>query len=348
MKKLVFILGVASIVASCGKHTITIQAIRPAEIMVPEHLNRLGVANRSVAGKGQKFNNFVEGLVTGEGIGDDRKASGVCVESMVEKSNKDGMRIEAVFVADERLTGTGRDQMEAPIRWSLVDSLCETYNLDGIILLESFDSDMSQRTYNPVPKSKTVNGQRISYTESTLEVNLYIHAGWRIYDAKNRVIIDQKIYRDGKNYKGTETSDGNRTGVPSQRKALQKVAAYAGERYAGRLSPLPMTLTRNYFTKAKKVDQFKLAHKKAKANDWQGAIEIWKRYVDHANQEVRLRACVNMAVAAEVLGNLDMAIEYAEKSQAAGHKYAADYINALHQRKIDEQRVSEQLYENQP
>jgi hypothetical protein len=56
-------------------------------------------------------------------------------------------------------------------------------------------------------------------------------------------------------------------------------------------------------------------------------MEIWKKMVDHVKRKTAGRACLNMAVANEVLGNTDKALEWANKSyedyrDKLGRRYA--------------------------
>tara|TARA_B110000196_G_scaffold60158_1_gene50113 strand:+ start:497 stop:655 length:159 start_codon:yes stop_codon:yes gene_type:complete len=50
-----------------------------------------------------------------------------------------------------------------------------------------------------------------------------------------------------------------------------------------------------------------------------------------------------MAIASEIKGGLDAAIEWAKKSQQLGEKKAYSYINVLHRRKMDEKKLKQQL-----
>jgi hypothetical protein len=48
--------------------------------------------------------------------------------------------------------------------------------------------------------------------------------------------------------------------------------------------------------------------------NWQGAIEIWDELTDYGKHKTAGRACLNVAVANEVLGNTETALEWAQKS----------------------------------
>ena len=53
-----------------------------------------------------------------------------------------------------------------------------------------------------------------------------------------------------------------------------------------------------------------------------------------------------MALASEIKDKLDTAIEWAKKAQSFGEKKSYNYINTLHKRKIDEEKLKQQLNNN--
>jgi hypothetical protein len=50
-----------------------------------------------------------------------------------------------------------------------------------------------------------------------------------------------------------------------------------------------------------------------------------------------------MAIASEIKGGLDAAIEWAKKAKNLGEKKAYNYINVLNRRKIDKEKLKQQL-----
>jgi hypothetical protein len=50
-----------------------------------------------------------------------------------------------------------------------------------------------------------------------------------------------------------------------------------------------------------------------------------------------------MAIASEIKGGLDTAIEWANKAKKLGEKKAYNYINILQRRKMDEEKLKQQL-----
>ena len=98
---------------------------------------------------------------------------------------------------------------------------------------------------------------------------------------------------------------------------------------------------RMYFTG--KHDDLKLAKSYIKRGDWDAAIEIWKDLVNTPEKKIARRSAYNMALASEIKGGLDTAIEWANKAKILGEKKAYKYVNVLHIRKMNEEKLKQQL-----
>jgi pentatricopeptide repeat protein len=87
----------------------------------------------------------------------------------------------------------------------------------------------------------------------------------------------------------------------------------------------------------------KLAKSYVKSGDWDAAIEIWKDLLNDSDKKIARRSTYNMAIASEIKGGLDTAIEWANKAKELGEKKAYNYINVLHIRKVNEEKLNQQL-----
>ena len=64
---------------------------------------------------------------------------------------------------------------------------------------------------------------------------------------------------------------------------------------------------------------------------------------DDVDEKIAKKAAFNMALASEIKGGLDAAIDWAKRAQKLGEKKAYNYINILHRRKMDEEKLKQQL-----
>ena len=66
--------------SSCTTSSVLVSIQQPADITIPSDIKSVVVANRSAPTKKNLAGNIIEGLVTGEGIGTDKRGSQYCVE----------------------------------------------------------------------------------------------------------------------------------------------------------------------------------------------------------------------------------------------------------------------------
>ena len=118
--------------------------------------------------------------------------------------------------------------------------------------------------------------------------------------------------------------------------ALPEAAYDAGVAYIQRFLPGFYVVKRELYrrTGGSAKNQFKAAYRRAEVANWQGAIEIWDDFSDHDKQKTAGRACLNIAVANEVLGNTDLALDWAKKSyEYYNDKLGRTYSKVLLRRK---------------
>lgn len=326
---------------SCSLSSIPVDVMRPADIFIPQEIKSLAIANRSLPAEGKKGRNIVEGLFSGEGIGTDKKASEDCVEGLVNMMQS-SPRYTAVSASAEELRGTGTEQWPIPMSWERISNICERYGTDALVTLETFDSD--SRTYigDKIRKSKKVDGNTVYYYVYPATLDMEVTAGWRIYHPESQSIIDQSRFTDVKSFSSTaSTPSSAESGLPSKRKAVRESGLYAGAQYGFRISPMWTKVTRTYYVKGH--ENLELAKPSVKIRDWEKAAEYYQALVEDEDHKVRSRACYNMAFINEMMGFLDVAIEWVKQANDYGLSQATIYYNTLIKRQKDEQKLKKQL-----
>jgi len=96
-----------------------------------------------------------------------------------------------------------------------------------------------------------------------------------------------------------------------------------------------------------------LAEKYALQNDWLKAAEIWNRLTNNKNQKIAAKASYNMALACEMEGKHDVAIDWLVKSFSilkensdVHKKNCQRYIAVLTLRKKELERLAKQVRNN--
>ncbi len=319
------------------------QILKPATLSIPKDIKQVGIVNRSLPAKGQGFNNFLEGFVTGESVGADREGSQESMRGLAAGLNANP-RFTAVLIEGVDLRGTGTAVWPEFLDWGEVNNLCERFRVDAIVALETFDSDISLREGSREVE-RTINKKKVMVTEYYGDLRLVVRSGWTIYNPDDQRIVDRNAFTDEMEW--NETGDSPKNVIskfPSKRRAINESGNYSGRQYAMRISPTWMTESRSYFRKAN--DEFKEASKYVKQDNWNEAIAIWKRYTTNADPVIAGRANYNMALASEVEGNLSLALEWANRAWKEFEvKKARNYIQLLESRMRQQEMLNKQMEE---
>jgi hypothetical protein len=319
------------------------QILKPATLSIPKQIKQVGIVNRSLPAKGQGFNNFLEGFITGESVGADREGSQECMRGLAAGLNANP-RFTAVLIEGVDLRGTGTAVWPEFLDWSEVNDLCGRFRVDAIVALETFDSDISLREGSREVE-RTINKKKVMVAEFYGDLRLEVRSGWTIYNPEGQQIVDRNAFFDEMEWNETGDSPQNVISkFPSKRRAINESGNYSGRQYAMRISPTWMTESRSYFRKAN--DEFIVASKYVKNGNWNEAIAIWKRYTTNVDPVIAGRANYNMALASEVEGNLPLALEWANRAWKEFEvKKARNYILLLESRLRQQEMLNKQMEE---
>lgn len=343
MKSLIFLIIEAvsiSFLTSCMPST-NIHVLRSADIFVPENIQKVAIVNRTKPADGSKLANFVEGLLTGERLFEDRMATQDCLFGL-----RDALISTPRFSVVQppmELEGTGGSYLPVPLSWQEVDKICSLSKADGLITLELFDSDTQIGITENLVKTKNKEGKETTVTEYLSNMHILIRSGWRFYDPKSKLVIDEKLRSDFQNYsaKGASKAEATRA-LMVRGEAIKKTGYFSGNQYGSHISPSWITITRFYYKKGS--DILKEGCRLSRQNNWNGAAEIWKKELTNIDKKIAGRACVNIALACEVQGKLELAQEWANKGwNEFGNKKAKVYSAQLNYLIDDKKRVDEQL-----
>lgn len=343
MPKVYYFVAFSLIIASCSP-TTSIKVLKPAAIFIPDHVQTIGTLDRSKPESG--FKNVLEGLLTGEEIGQDKRGRQAAIKGF-SKILSQTPRFTIKPIATE-LTGSKEGaSMTSPLNWDEVEKLCKTYQVDAIAMLEMFDSDQNSRRSTSSEKYKDKNNKELTRTRYHIDRRMEVRTGFRIYDNINKVVIDEFVTSatDEDSSSGLSESEASNS-LPNVYDQVQAAALDAGSIYAKRIAPLYETLTRSF---QRKVPTNKDAHEKAllaaKKQDWKQAAEIWNTMATTSeNTKTKARACYNLAIVCEAQGELQLAADWAEKSFASyGLKAGKAYYEKLKQRIEDNERLKVQM-----
>lgn len=324
-----------------------LQVLVPAEISIKKEIKHIGIINRSLPEKKRKITNILEGLISGESILADHIGSAHCLKGLAETLNN-SPRFSAVIIEGEKLKGTGTRVIPVQLPWRMVMDICRKYRVDALIALETFDSNIYINISKRMKKKKIKSiktGEKTKVKVPEYYANLYIdvNSGWRIYDPYAKGILDANIYSDKKSWeaKGDSEKEARRK-LPRKRDGINISGYNSGVQYGIRISPSWISVSRTYYIKG--CPEFKEAYRYLKANDWDKAVSIWHQVLKNPDNKIAGRAAYNIAIAAEVRGDLQEAHDWAKRSYTEyGNKSAYRYLRIISTRIEDNERLKEQL-----
>jgi hypothetical protein len=196
----------------------------------------------------------------------------------------------------------------------------------------------------------TSNHQKFYFDESQLFVlEVYTSSIWQL----SGILKDTLIYR----YAKTDTlaweevtyslNDLSRD-FPSVEQALIEGAGVSALGFARLFHPYWETVNRMMYISGNY--EMKMAQKYATNNQWKEASAIWEKYTNNKNKNIAAKAMFNMALACEVSGEIDNALDWVIKSYMVFHESneihsfnTKDYISLLALRKREYQVLDKQL-----
>lgn len=198
---------------------------------------------------------------------------------------------------------------------------------DGVVVLESLDA------YDQVDYSWGFDDQ--VYARLTLLAS----ASWRLYDLKNRRVLDRwnsmdTLYYYGEGYTVNQALQP----LPDRYTALQDIAAQSGFHYASQIAPQWQAVSRKCLSDGSAAMQQGLSE--AMGNHWEKAAGIWRNMTNDAKPNRASMACYNLAVASEVLGQPDSARHWLNQSLKNKILPAAQlYSKQLTEREIEIEKL---------
>lgn len=343
MKRIIYLFLVLSVLslASCMS-TIHVNIMKPAPITVPRYIKTIAIINRTLPQ--HQVLNIIEGIVTGEGIGQDKQG----VQSAIDGLHKvliESPRFEVKLTTIE-IKGSGLGgSFPTPLPWDDIEIINSKYGTEAVAAIETYDSDFIVTSGSRQVKKKNSEDKTVTITEYYAEGVGTVKMGFRLYDPHKRSIIDQYHFTRNMKWeaKGKSITDAV-AHLIHKRNAVNRISRDAGIIYGKRIAPTWVTVSRSYYKKPKKNLEMTAGVRKAQVGDWDGAIESWQVVLNNADAKTAGRVTYNLALANEVLGYLEDAKKLATRSYTEfNNKKARYYVGVLDRRIWDQEKLKEQM-----
>ncbi|HUS86457.1 MAG TPA: DUF6340 family protein [Bacteroidales bacterium] len=327
-RSIIYILPLTFLLLSCAASRISFDVLAPAPNYIPQSIQSIAIIDRSLPENADL--NKLEGILTGEGLEQDRLSTQIVLDGL-NRSLGNSSRYDVIRTT-ELMKGSGSGSVfPAPLSWEAVNELCQKYEVDAIVSLETYDSDF-------IVTSGTRPGGRLFefYAKGVATVN----CGFRMYDPVTTSIVDEFHYSHARTWDaGGLSIIAAAEALLNKNAAIREASFDAGMVYGQRITPAWFMVSRDYFRKAKNSYDLEEGARMMQLNDWDKAIAALERGVESSNRKDRGRSAHNLAVVQEILGNLEQAKEWTTVAWGRyREKKSRDYGYIL-TRRIQEQGI---------
>jgi hypothetical protein len=314
--------------------TYYLSILEPAEITLPADIRNISVypgiiTNRSNTGELDSLNN----IRFDPGINYYEYCYGY-IDGLAEILEF-SPRFDSIVITDSVLVAS--INKTGDFSWNDVIRICKKDSTDAVINLESF------------------------YLKDFMDINNFFgfecyvaflirnSSSWKIYYPEEFTVIDEHTSIDTLKWIGLDFyCDNALNKLPRTFDMISESSYWAGKKYGSRIAPLWYdNVKRVYYSYSSGTKDMSAASAKVRADQWRDAAEIWRDLTDHQNKKLASRACFNMALACEVEDKLELAYEWAKKSNELYHSIRTEsYIKTIEKRLRNIVRLDEQMLNN--
>lgn len=343
MKTCRFILAImasALIFASCTTtQSVPIEVLKSGKVNLPAQKRNLAFLARNfkynvdTLGNYFSYNYKLKKAPEKENKGLDSLAVQSALSSLQKKLLATG-RYDTIVTYPFNAIRPHRGKHVLPLSPGFVTKVCQESHVDGLVALE-----MLSYFY-----SKTTPGVRDQSGESIVKIN----ALWALYLPGKEKPVDHFRYTDQlvwDRFNQDGVLDLSKK-IPGRTAAVEMAAQIAGEQYARHMGPFWATANRTIV--APSGDEWKKATQMAQHNQWEEAAAIWNKLASVPNERNRGIAELNLAVASEMMNQIDLAVSWASKAVKLldGKRYgpvAGQYLAILMARQRQISRLNQQI-----
>jgi hypothetical protein len=324
--------GLIVLLGSCvstGK--ISVQVSVPAKRSIPTDIQSVVLMNRSMNSGFSDYDQdslevlFINKKLHLDNIFLDSLASDTTVKSMANAMYESG-RFDVVIPIRRNLPNNNSSYLDSSSSLTLkqVKQICSEFNVDALLTLENFHERV-KTSY----ETRYVNGYNGSLKEFDAYVQVAFHSNWKLYQPQEKLLVakfevNDTIFWTENGLSLQETYEK----LPTLKNALLDGAIENAKNFAAYITPGWQSEDRRYFmTNNPEIDK---AIAFLQKNDWKEAEKIWMKYETVSSPALRSKIEFNLALASEMNGNLNEAIEWAQKSFQTKYSIATeDYLRLL-------------------
>jgi hypothetical protein len=327
MRRLTIILLVTITVTSCKTQQLFLNVTQPAPVTIPSYVKSIGIIDRTKPTEETKSMDNLDKIISLEGPKLDSVGKSGALQGLSQELLADGKVTDVKDLTSIDFRTSSMGSFPIPLSWDIVESVCKDNNIDALFSMELYDTDT--RIYHQPSGGDTKDKILSALLEPNTSIETFVTMGWRIYDPRDKAILDE--FRMTRSIVNSGSLASTAIALAARKDAVKKVSFTAGNDYATRLLSYKIRVARDYFVKG--TDNFKAAKRKAQNGNWDEAGELWEKETTNPKHKIAGRAAYNMAIINEINGNLEEAIKWAQKSwEDYGIKLGRDYAWVLKDR----------------
>lgn len=328
MKYHLAILGITILCYSCSStNLMSLSVTEPAPVSLPPNAKSVAVVNRSRADDANRTIDAIHKVISLESKGLQTDGAKASVDGLSNELMKTGRFATVRSLDNLDLRSYGAGVFPSSLPWDSVEKICRESNTDLLFSLELFDAEsrvgiaaFPTRLPSPIGAIPTLNQQ--------VNMNTLVKTGWRIYDPYSRTILDEYVLSRDLTFQSRGLDPSSLVG---RREAVKQAGNNAGQTYASRIVPYSIRVSRDYYVRGNA--SFIVAKRMARTGNWDGAAKLWQEATNSSSRKAAGRACYNMAIISEINGDVNGAIQWAQKAyEVHNNRLALGYVNILRQR----------------
>lgn len=327
------------LIGACSCNTmqkISIQLATPPLHPVSQEVQSIAILNRSITGKFTNLDrdSLEKILVKSELDLDTVMLDSVAADTTIQVAAKalfESGRFDVVVPKQRNLKRSDKGGLLAPLDKNFIEGIRKDFKVDAVLVLENFSEKVITNLESRSFLAGFESASFVNQYKGT--INVAYNLEWRLYQPDfnppiSRYNTKDTVFWDSFDYSLRNMYDK----LPSLKEALIGGGIASGVDMADNISPKWNDATRRYYkTGNKEADA---AIPLIKSNQWEKAAEIWRKFSDASSKTLRGKVQFNLALAAEMTGNIDLAVEWAKKSYETHYSpQTVSYLKQLNERR---------------
>ena len=326
---------------SCSSLTkIGIEVAVQPEYPIADDIQSLALLNRSLTGQftNSASDSLEKFLIKNKMVLDSMIQDSIAADTLIQVAAKalfESGRFDVVVPKAMNIVRTDNQIVGAPLNTVFIQKMCNDFNVNAVLVLESF-AEQIRTEYN-----ESILWGSKAYEAAT---DITYMTEWRLYRPDENKPVVRFQLGDSIFWKDVNISlEDLYSRMPKTKSALIGGGIAAGLKIAEYISPNWITQDRYYYvTGNKEIDA---AIPLIKNNKWDDATAIWSKFATVKSKVIRSKVEFNLALAAEMDDDLDLAIEWGLKSYKTRYTKAIEfYLKTLDNKKKTQPKEHKKRY----